>query len=87
MEYFNYDFEIGDLVVFRLYDLRLGKDPDSVPPFFQIEKIDDMGRVWYDNECIGISYIRYANDFEINWYKKITNPRKQKLLKIKNSNE
>ena len=76
------EFKVGDIVVYQSYDIEFGRDKDKTPPIFKIIRIDDLSRVWYGNDCIGISHIRHANDWENKWYKEITNPRKQKLLKI-----
>lgn len=76
------EFKVGDIVIYRSYDLKFGRDEDKTPPIFKITKIDDLDRVWYGNDCVGIAYIRHANEWEEKWFKEITNPRKQKLLKI-----
>lgn len=75
-------FSAGDIVAYKRYDYE--DDRDTTPPFFEIIKVDDLSRAWYGDDCIGTAYIRHATEFEIEWYKRITNPRKTKLNNLNN---
>lgn len=78
-------FSAGDIVAYKRYDYEDGSSGrDTTPPFFEIIKVDDLSRAWYGDDCIGTAYIRHATEFEIEWYKRITNPRKTKLDKLNN---
>lgn len=77
------EFKSGDIVVYKGYDIQFGEQVEDwdefTPPIFKIIKVDDLGRAWWGNDCVGIAYLRDANEYEIAWFKDITNPRKKKL--------
>ena len=77
----NIEYKKGDIVVYTGYDIKHEgmNRRNTTPMIFEIIVIDDISRAWYGDDCVGTGYIRLANEFEIEWYKKITNPRKEKL--------
>lgn len=84
----NIEYKKDDIVVYTGYDSKYEgmTRRNTTPPIFKIIKVDDLSRAWYGDDCIGTGNIRLANELEIEWFNKITNPRKEKLENLNTVN-